>query len=103
MMDLINKNDVKTIGSIGAGPIGAGWVAYFLSQGLSVKAYLHNESEENNFYSMLRTAWVSLKKLYNVKKLEETNLEIFFDLSECIKKVDFILESAPEILSFKKS
>ena len=50
MMDLINKNDVKTIGSIGAGPIGAGWVAYFLSQGLSVKAYLHNESEENNFY-----------------------------------------------------
>ena len=48
MMDLINKNDVKTIGSIGAGPIGAGWVAYFLSQGLSVKAYLHNESEENN-------------------------------------------------------
>ena len=102
-MDLINKNDVKTIGSIGAGPIGAGWVAYFLSQGLSVKAYLHNESEENNFYSMLRTAWVSLKKLYNVKKLEETNLEIFFDLSECIKKVDFIQESAPEILSLKQS
>ena len=103
MMDLINKNDVKTIGSIGAGPIGAGWVAYFLSQGLSVKAYLHNESEENNFYSMLRTAWVSLKKLYNVKELEETNLEIFFDLSECIKKVDFIQESAPEILSLKQN
>ena len=102
-MDLINKNDVKTIGSIGAGPIGAGWVAYFLSQGLSVKAYLHNESEENNFYSMLRTAWVSLKKLYNVKKLEETNLEIFFDLSECMKKVDLIQESAPEILSLKQS
>ena len=36
-MDLISKNDVKTIGSIGAGPIGAGWVAYFLSQGLSVR------------------------------------------------------------------
>ena len=103
MMDLINKNDVKTIGSIGAGPIGAGWVAYFLSQGLSVKAYLHNESEENNFHSMLTTAWVSLKKLYNVKKLEETNLEIFFDLSECIKKVDFIQESAPEILSLKQN
>ena len=74
-MDLINKNDVKIVASIGAGPIGAGWVAYFLSQGLSVKAYLHNESEENNFYSMLRTAWVSLKKLYNVKELEETNEE----------------------------
>ena len=102
-MDLIDKNAVKTVGSIGAGPIGAGWVAYFLSQGLSVNAYLHNESEENNFYAMLRTAWVSLKKLYNVKELEETNLEIFFDLSECIKKVDFIQESAPEILSLKQN
>ena len=102
-MDLIDKNAVKTVGSIGAGPIGAGWVAYFLSQGLSVNAYLHNESEENNFYAMLRTAWVSLKKLYNVKELEETNLEIFFNLSKCIKKVDFIQESAPEILSLKQS
>ena len=102
-MDLINKNDVKIVGSIGAGPIGAGWVAYFLSQGLSVKAYLHNESEENNFYSMLRTAWVSLKKLYKLKELEETNLEVFFDLSECIKNVDFIQESAPEILTLKQS
>ena len=102
-MDLINKNDVKTVGCIGAGPIGAGWVAYFLSQGLSVKAYLHNESEENNFYSMLRTAWVSLKKLYKLKELEETNLEVFFDLSECIKNVDFIQESAPEILTLKQS
>ena len=35
-MDLINKNDVKIVASIGAGPIGAGWVAYFLSQGLSI-------------------------------------------------------------------
>ena len=102
-MDLIDKNAVKTVGSIGAGPIGAGWVAYFLSQGLSVNAYLHNESEENNFYSMLRTAWVSLKKLYKLKELEETNLEVFFDLSECIKNVDFIQESAPEILTLKQS
>ena len=59
-MDLINKNDVKTIGSIGAGPIGAGWVAYFLSQGLSVKAYIHNESEENNFHSMLRLSLIHI-------------------------------------------
>ena len=86
-MDLINKNDVKTIGSIGAGPIGAGWVAYFLSQGLSVKAYLHNESEENNFYSMLRTAWVSLKKLYNVKNLRKPILRFFLIYLNALKKL----------------
>ena len=102
-MDFIDKNHVKVVSSIGGGPIGAGWVAYFLSQGLSVKAYLHDKSEEISFYSMLRTAWVSLKKLYKVRKLEETDLKIFFNLNEAIKNVDFIQESAPEILNLKQN
>ena len=102
-MDFIDKNHVKVVSSIGGGPIGAGWVAYFLSQGLSVKAYLHDKSEEISFYSMLRTAWVSLKKLYKVRKLEETDLKIFFNLHEAIKNVDFIQESAPEILNLKQN
>ena len=102
-MDFIDKNHVKVVSSIGGGPIGAGWVAFFLSQGLSVKAYLHDKSEEISFYSMLRTAWVSLKKLYKVRKLEETDLKIFFNLNEAIKNVDFIQESAPEILNLKQN
>ena len=102
-MDFIDKNHVKVVSSIGGGPIGAGWVAYFLSQGLSVKAYLHDKSEEISFYSMLRTAWVSLKKLYKVRKLEETDLKIFFNLHEAIENVDFIQESAPEILNLKQN
>ena len=102
-MDFIDKNHVKVVSSIGGGPIGAGWVAYFLSQGLSVKAYLHDKSEEISFYSMLRTAWVSLNKLYKVRKLEETDLKIFFNLHEAIENVDFIQESAPEILNLKQN
>ena len=102
-MDFIDKNHVKVVSSIGGGPIGAGWVAYFLSQGLSVKAYLHDKSEEISFYSMLRTAWVSLKKLYKVRKLEETDLKIFFNLHEAIENVDFIQESAPETLNLKQN
>ena len=102
-MDFIDKNHVKVVSSIGGGPIGAGWVAYFLSQGLSVKAYLHDKSEEISFYSMLRTAWVSLKKLYKVRKLEETDLKIFFNLHEAIENVDFIQESAPENLNLKQN
>ncbi len=102
-MDFVDKNHVKIVGSIGGGPIGAGWVAFFLSQGLSVKAYLHDKSEEISFYSMLSTAWVSLKKLYKVRKLEETDLKIFFNLHEAIENVDFIQESAPEILNLKQN
>ena len=102
-MNYIDRNHVKVVGSIGAGPIGAGWVAYFLSQGLTVNAYLHNETEEISFYSMLKTAWVSLKKLHNVIELDKTNLKIFFNLPEAMNNVDFIQESAPEILSLKQN
>ena len=52
---------------------------------------------------MLSTAWVSLKKLYKVTELDKTDLKIFFNLDEAIKNVDFIQESAPEILSLKQN
>ena len=40
----------------------------------------NDKSEEISFYSMLRTAWVSLKKLYKVTELDKTDLKIFFNL-----------------------
>jgi len=41
-----DPKSVQKVTSIGAGPIGAGWAAYFLSQGYKVSVYLHEESEK---------------------------------------------------------
>ncbi|NDA07948.1 MAG: 3-hydroxybutyryl-CoA dehydrogenase, partial [Alphaproteobacteria bacterium] len=38
--------NVRTVTSIGAGPIGGGWTAFFLARGYKVLAYLHNMNEE---------------------------------------------------------
>ena len=38
--------DVRYITTLGAGPIGAGWAAYFLAQGYDVTAWIFDAAEE---------------------------------------------------------
>ena len=44
-MEFLNIEKVKNISSIGGGPIGGGWTAFFLSKGYNVKSYLHETKE----------------------------------------------------------
>ena len=102
-MDFVDIKNVKTVCSIGGGPIGAGWAAFFLAKGLSVKAYLHSEAEEEDYLSMIETAWVSLEKLHKLANFDLTKLKIYSNLEKAIQDVHFIQESAPEILSLKQN
>ena len=101
-MNLIEMNSVKTVCSIGGGPIGAGWAAFFLAQGLSVKAYLHSEIEEEDYRSMIKTAWTSLEKLNDLDGIDPNLIQISTNLENSVKDAHFIQESAPEILSLKQ-
>ena len=58
-----DPKSVQQVTSIGAGPIGAGWAAYFLSQGYKVSVYLHEESEEDVLHNFIDSAWNSLEAL----------------------------------------
>ena len=55
-----DPKSVQKVTSIGAGPIGAGWSAYFLSQGYKVSVYLHEASEKDVLLKLINTAWISL-------------------------------------------
>ena len=59
----IAPDQVKHVTSIGAGPIGAGWAAHFLARGYQVTAYIHHRDEENQFMSVVNTAWPCLVDL----------------------------------------
>ena len=96
-------NTVKTITSIGAGPIGGGWTAHFLAQGYNVNAYLHSENEIKAFKSILKTAWVSLSELGLAEGASIDNLNITTNLEESLKGTDFVQESAPERLEIKQA
>jgi carnitine 3-dehydrogenase len=99
----IDINTVKTITSIGAGPIGGGWTAHFLAQGYNVNAYLHSENEIKAFKSILKTAWVSLSELGLAEGASIDNLNITTNLEESLKGTDFVQESAPERLEIKQA
>ena len=101
-MSLKDYKKVKNIASLGGGPIGGGWSAFFLSQGYNVKAYLHDKKETEQFTKIIDTAWISLKELGTNNSGKKSNLTISYNLSDCLKDVDFVQESAPENLSLKQ-
>ena len=99
---LKNLNEIELITSIGAGPIGGGWTAHFLSKGFRVNAYLHSRDEIETFNSILETAWVSLTELGLADGASLQNLEIFTNLEDSITGTHFVQESAPERLDLKQ-
>ena len=101
-MKLVDINNVKNITSIGGGPIGAGWTAHFLAKGFKVTSYLHDANEKEMFMKLIKTAWISLKRLGLSKKASLLNLKITNSLEKAVLKTDFVQESAPEILELKQ-
>ena len=94
---------IETVASIGGGPIGGGWAAHFLAKGLKVKAYLHSKDEVTQYNDIIEAAWVNLLKMGISEGASLNNLEISFELDECLSGVDFVQESVPEILEIKQS
>ena len=93
---------VKTIASLGGGPIGAGWAAHFLAMGYKVKSFIYKNDERDNYDTFIETAWDSLKKIGLCETASLNNLLISTDISEVISDTDFIQESIPEILEVKR-
>ena len=86
-MELLKLSEVKTISSIGGGPIGGGWTAFFLSKGFNVVSYLLDKS---------------LEKLGLAENASLKNLHVTFELEKALNGVHFVQESAPENLELKQ-
>ncbi len=98
----IDPGAVRRVCCIGAGPIGAGWTAYFLARGFSVTAYLHEPSEEESLRNLIDTAWVSLNELGLADGASLDNLSCVSDLANAAGDAEFVQESAPEDMSLKQ-
>lgn len=102
-MRFINPEDVRRVTTLGAGPIGAGWAAFFLARGYQVTAYLHSLDERAAFDDILDTAWVSLQALGLAENASRDKLTLTDNLAEAVKTAQFIQESAPERLDIKQA
>jgi carnitine 3-dehydrogenase len=100
----IEPRKVHHVTCIGAGPIGAGWSAWFLARGYKVTTYLHDlVAEETSLRSLIDTAWVSLEALGLAPGASRDNLFCTSDLAESVAGAEFVQECAPEDLELKQT
>ena len=95
--------EVRSVASLGGGPIGGGWTAFFLARGYDVCSYLHDAAEEKRFRGIVGTAWRSLEALGLDERASLDRLRVSFDLAEAVGTAEFVQESAPEVIDVKQA
>lgn len=100
--------EIKTIGVVGVGVIGASWTALFLYKGFKVKVYDPYPIDEELFKKRIQANLKDLRDLdlqiQPSHSLQDilSNLELHNNLKDAVADVDFIQENAPERLDVKQ-
>jgi len=100
--------EIKTIGVVGVGIIGASWTALFLYKGFKVKVYDPYPIDEELFKKRIQANLKDLSDLDLQKQSSHSlqdvlsNLELHNSLKDAVADVDFIQENAPERLDLKQ-
>jgi len=92
---------VTTVGIVGAGVIGGGWVAKFLAQGYDVVAWDPAPDSAEKLQRLLDIAWPSLEQLGLAVGASRERLRLVETLEEVAQAADVIQENCPEILQLK--
>ena len=95
---------MKNIGVIGGGLIGASWAAIFSKSGFNVFVYDSFPTVFDTFNERVKLFLEELKSIDPEINIEESlsRISINVSIEDLCKSVDYIQESAPEILSVKQ-
>ena len=97
----VSLREIKTVGVVGTGVIGASWVAYFLAQGLVVRATDPGPGAEDRLRRSIDALWPSLEKIGLAPGADKSRVSFFTDLEQALEGVDFVQENGPEKESLK--
>ncbi|MDJ0683795.1 MAG: 3-hydroxyacyl-CoA dehydrogenase NAD-binding domain-containing protein [Alphaproteobacteria bacterium] len=94
--------EIRTIGIIGAGTIGASWAALFLARGKRVAAWDPAEGAEAKMRAFVARAWPALETLGLIAPAADPEaIDFMHSPAAVAAEADFIQESAPERLDLK--
>lgn len=96
---------IRTVAAIGAGVIGAGWVAAFLGSGRSVRLFDPAEGAGERTRAHVAGAWDQMVELGLAQAGDDwaDRLTVHVDLAEALDGADFVQESTPERPELKRA
>lgn len=94
---------IRTVACIGAGVIGAGWAAYFLSRGLRVRAWDPAPDAARKLHRVVDAAWPALTELGLAAGADPRAIELCDTAAGAVAGAGFVQESAPEDLALKRA
>lgn len=101
-LTLRSFDDITQVTCIGAGTIGGGWAAYFLSRGLKVKVWDPSPDAPEKLGRLIDNAWPALETLGLQPGADKDSWSVHTDMAEALEGSGFVQESAPEVLDMKQ-
>lgn len=92
----VSARVIKTVGVVGTGVIGASWAAYFLAQGLAVRATDPSPGAEGRLRQSIDALWPSLERIGLAPGADKSRIVFHADLETALDGVDFVQENGPE-------
>ena len=97
-----HDRDVRRVGLVGTGVIGAGWAARCLAHGLDVVATDPAPGAEARLRAAVDNAWPALQRVGLATDARRDRLAFEPDLPTAVAGVDLVQESAPEREDLKR-
>ena len=94
---------IESVGVIGAGVIGSGWIARFLLNGIDVAVYDPSKDAPKNVNKVIQNAERAYAQLLASDLPKRGTLTFENTVSDASKAADIIIEAVPERLSEKQS
>lgn len=94
--------DVRKVGIVGTGVIGASWAAYYLARGFDVRASDPGEGAEQGLRAKVAEFWPALERMGLAPGASLQRLHFDKDLAQALKDVDFVQENGPERVAIKR-
>lgn len=98
------EGTIGVVAAIGAGVIGAGWVAAFLGSGRSVRLYDPAEGAEERTRAHVTSAWPQMVELGLAREGDDwaARFSMHGRLDDAVSGADFVQESTPERAEVKR-
>src|SRR5260221_1791275 len=96
------KMNIKSVGIVGTGVIGASWAAFFLARGFDVRATDPAPGAEQKLRELIASYWPTLRELGMAESASQKRLLFEKDIQRALEGVDFVQENGPERLDIKR-